>query len=347
VGVVAIPDTPKAKKEKAPNYAAVDSFRSETAQISAELAKRQQLLENSHAALADVDQRWYDARAVQAQEAYGASIIEESSRWQDAQQRLQQQYASAYDAAAGNHDLQFQLQMEYYTTREQLEQDHQTRLLQIENDRVNKQREYQSQVAAELLSFTQQQMSITTSAMQQAGMEHTGVYKTLFAMQKAAAIPSIIVSTEEAAAKALAAFPPPYSVGLAASVRAMGYASAGMVAGQAIAGLFDKGGYIPANQFGIVSELGDEFVNGTLVRGPANVTSRRDSENILARAAGASDSGGSGTVHITQHITVSGAGDAALQQAMKAAAQQGAKQGYQLVLDDVAKRGQIRRTMNV
>ncbi|MGS3146119.1 hypothetical protein ACB289_05855 [Aeromonas caviae] len=347
VGVVAIPDAPKApKKAKAPNYAAVDSFREETAQISRELAKRQALLENSNAALAGVDQQWYDARAAQAQEAYGASIIEEQSRWQDAQSRLQQQYASAYDAAAGNHELQMQLQMEQYGAREQLEQDHQARLLQIENDRVNKQREYQATVAAELLSFTQQQMSITTSAMQQAGMEHTGVYKALFAMQKAAAIPSIIVSTEEASAKALAAFPPPYSLGLAASVKAMGYASAGMVAGQAIAGMFDKGGYIPANQFGIVSELGDEFVNGTLVRGPANVTSRRDSAAILERAAG---QGGGGGVTIIQHISVSGAGDEALalacQQAAREGAAAGAKQGYQMVVEDVSGYGQIRRLM--
>ncbi|MGU5533802.1 hypothetical protein [Aeromonas caviae] len=347
VGVVAIPDAPKApKKAKAANYAAVDSFREETAQIARELSKRQELLENSNAALAGVDQRWYDARAVQAQEAYGASIIEEASRWQDAQARLQQQYASAYDAAAGNHELQMQLQMERYGAREQLEQDHQARLLQIENDRVNKQREYQATVAAELLSFTQQQMSITTSAMQQAGMEHTGVYKALFAMQKAAAIPSIIVSTEEASAKALAAFPPPYSLGLAASVKAMGYASAGMVAGQAIAGMFDKGGYIPANQFGIVSELGDEFVNGTLVRGPANVTSRRDSSAILERAAG---QGGGGGVTIIQHISVSGAGDEALalacQQAAREGAAAGAKQGYQMVVEDVSGYGQIRRLM--
>lgn len=349
VGTVVIPDAPKApKKAKAANYAAVDSFREETAQISRELAKRQALLENSNAALAGVDQRWYDARAVQAQEAYGASIIEESSRWQDAQARLQQQYASAYDAAAGNHELQMQLQMEQYGAREQLEQDHQSRLLQLENDRVNKQREYQATVAAELLSFTQQQMSITTSAMQQAGMEHTGVYKALFAMQKAAAIPSIIVSTEEASAKALAAFPPPYSLGLAASVKAMGYASAGMVAGQAIAGMFDKGGYIPANQFGIVSELGDEFVNGTLVRGPANVTSRRESSAILERAAG--QGGGGGGVNVIQYLTVSGAGDdalaAACQKAARDGAAAGAKQGYQMVIEDVGGYGQIRKMLS-
>ncbi|MGU5713967.1 hypothetical protein [Aeromonas taiwanensis] len=353
-GVAVIPGAMKApkapKKPKAVNYAAVDSFRVENKAIAAELDKRQQLLANSNQAMEGIDRDFYDARNVARIEQYGASIIEEQSRWQQAQQRLQQQYSQAYDAASANHDLQFQLQMEYHASREMLEQDHQSRLLQIENDRVNKQREYQSAVSAELLSFTQQSMSITTSALQQAGMEHSGIYKALFAMQKAAAIPSIIVSTEEAAAKALAAFPPPYSIGLSNSVRMMGYASAGMVAGQAIAGLFDKGGHIPANQFGIVSELGDEFVNGTLIKGPANVTSRRDSEAILARAAGKGSDGSDG-VTIIQHIAVSGAGDAALSAAMEQAArrgaQQGAQQGYQMVVQDVAGRGQIRRMLNV
>lgn len=348
VGVVAIPDAPKAsKKAKAANYAAVDSFREETAQIARELPKRQELLENSNAALAGVDQRWYDARAVQAQEAYGASIIEEASRWQDAQARLQQQYASAYDAAAGNHELQMQLQMERYGARELLEQDHQSRLLQIENDRVNKQREYQATVAAELLTFTQQQMSITTSAMQQAGMEQSALYKVLFAAQKAAAIPSMIVATEDAATKALGAVPAPYSIPLAASVKALGYASIGVVAGQTLAGMFDKGGYIPANQFGIVSELGDEFVNGTLVRGPANVTSRRESAAILDRAAGRGQSGEG--VTIIQHISVTGSGDEALANAMRSAAEQGAEAGakraYQMVVEDVSNYGQIRRVL--
>ena len=348
VGVVAIPDAPKAsKKAKAANYAAVDSFREETAQIARELSKRQELLENSNAALAGVDQRWYDARAVQAQEAYGASIIEEASRRQDAQARLQQQYASAYDAAAGNHELQMQLQMERYGARELLEQDHQSRLLQIENDRVNKQREYQATVAAELLTFTQQQMSITTSAMQQAGMEQSALYKVLFAAQKAAAIPSMIVATEDAATKALGAVPAPYSIPLAASVKALGYASIGVVAGQTLAGMFDKGGYIPANQFGIVSELGDEFVNGTLVRGPANVTSRRESAAILDRAAGRGQSGEG--VTIIQHISVTGSGDEALANAMRSAAEQGAEAGakraYQMVVEDVSNYGQIRRVL--
>jgi hypothetical protein len=134
---------------------------------------------------------------------------------------------------------------------------------------------------------------------------------------------------------------------LAASIKTMGYASAGIVAGQALAGMFDKGGYIPANQFGIVSELGDEFVNGTLVRGPANVTSRRESADILDRAAGRGQSGEGVTV--IQHISVTGSGDEALaaacRQAADEGARRGAREGYQMVVEDVSNYGQIRRVL--
>ena len=245
---------------------------------------------------------FYDARNVARIEQYGASVIEEG-------EPLATKPSSASSSSIRKPMMQrpltticnFQLQMEYHASREMLGRITSPALPQIENDRVNKQREYQSAVSAELLSFTQQSMSITTSALQQAGMEHSGIYKALFAMQKAAAIPPSSCQRKRPPprhwppSRLLTPLVCPTASGM------MGYASAGMVAGRAIAGLFDKGGHIPANQFGIVSELGDEsFVNGTLIKRPANVTSRRDSEAILARAAGKGGDGSDGVtiIHI-------------------------------------------------
>ncbi|HEM8507828.1 TPA: phage tail tape measure protein [Citrobacter koseri] len=61
--------------------------------------------------------------------------------------------------------------------------------------------------------------------------------------------------------------------------------------------------------------------------------------------------GGSGEIHITQHINVSGNGDAALKQAMQQAARQGAndgaKQARQDLLQDFQTRGQARRLLGV
>lgn len=82
------------------------------------------------------------------------------------------------------------------------------------------------------------------NVLKQAGLEQTALGKALFIANKAIAIAEIIVNTELAAAKALAMGPiigPPLAMG----IRVMGYASAGIVLGTAIASA--EGGYdIPA-----------------------------------------------------------------------------------------------------
>ena len=321
--------TKKETKPKEANYAAVDSFRDETTAIGQELEKRKALLQNSQQATSALEQQYRDQRAVDIQTQYGAEIIEEQTRYAKQQQALQEKYASAYDAAATNHDLQFALQQERYTALENLKQDHETRLLQAEVGRVGKQRAYQQQVAQELLSYTEQTMSITTSAMQNAGMEHTAVYKALFLAQKAAAIPAMIVSTEEAAAKALAAFPPPYSIGLSNAVRTMGYASIGIVAGQAIAGMAHDG----------IDNIPQE---GTwlLDKGERVVDSRTnaDLKDYLS-------SKGQGDVTIHQTMQITGNGDSALISAMRQAADLGARNGYMAVISDLKGNGAVRRLL--
>lgn len=82
--------------------------------------------------------------------------------------------------------------------------------------------------------------------MQKAGMEQTALGKAVFLASKALAIAEIIINTEVAAAKATAMFPV-YGVAIATGIRIAGYASAGMVAGMAIAEVSAEGGYdIPA-----------------------------------------------------------------------------------------------------
>lgn len=68
------------------------------------------------------------------------------------------------------------------------------------------------------------------------------------------------------------------------------------------AGAYDRGGVIPQDMLGIVSEYGDELVNGVLVRGAqggTRVTGREDTANII--------SGGGGS---PVNITVNGTGNA-------------------------------------
>lgn len=86
------------------------------------------------------------------------------------------------------------------------------------------------------------------------------------------------------------------SIGSIATIAAVGAAIAAM-----FAGLFDKGGHIPSGKFGIAGEYGPEFV-----KGPATVTSRVDTANILNRQA-ANDGGGRSVVfNDNRTINVSG-----------------------------------------
>lgn len=191
---------------------------------------------------------------------------------------------------------------------------------------------------ATMSGYMQSSLSTMTQALADAGAESNIVYKAMFAAQKAMAIPSMIVSTEEGATKALALGPVAGPIA-AGTIRALGYASIATVAGQAIAGLFDQGGLIPAGKSGIVGEFGPELVNG-----PAVVTSRKQT---MSKVASAKENAGSSKASPTQnmnfYINGNGVGDAALSQMLRQAARQGASMGYSEVLKDVSTRGNISR----
>lgn len=190
---------------------------------------------------------------------------------------------------------------------------------------------------ATMAGYMQSSLGTMTQALADAGEESNMVYKTLFAAQKAMAIPSMIVSTEEGATKALALGPVAGPIA-AGAIRALGYASIATVAGQAIAGLFDQGGLIPAGKSGIVGEFGPELVNG-----PAIVTSRKQTMSKVAAAQGGGGSGAPVTFspNMNFYINGTGVGDSQLRALLRDAANQGAQMGYHSVLSDVSNRGDI------
>lgn len=97
------------------------------------------------------------------------------------------------------------------------------------------------------------------SLLQQAGKERTGLAKALFLAERAIAVATIIMNTEVAAAKAGAQLGI-FGLPLAATIRATGYASAGLVAGQALATTFgggrQYGGYTTPGVMNRVNENG-------------------------------------------------------------------------------------------
>lgn len=178
--------------------------------------------------------------------------------------------------------------------------------------------------------------------IEQNAKEGSAIQKVAFAAQKGMAAAQAIIQAEAASMAALQA--PPVGLGpvagqaMAAQIKGMGYASAAVIAAQGFAGMFDNGGNIPSGQWGIVGEYGPE-----IVKGPANVTSRKDTAAMARNAM----SGGNGGLSITQYITVQGNGDQALISAMQEAARKGAQDGYNQVRQDFATNGSIRRIAGV
>ncbi|CCN69790.1 tape measure protein [Vibrio nigripulchritudo] len=163
------------------------------------------------------------------------AVTQEKAAYTERSILLSQSFQAAYDQAIGNQQLMDALEAEYFSNREALRAEHEMNLTDIAREAQEQRAQYQQKVAMDSLNFTQQQLSITTSFLRDAGEEQSGIYRALFAIQKMAAIPSMIISTEEAATKALTLGPVAGPIA-AASVRAMGYASVGIVTGQALAG---------------------------------------------------------------------------------------------------------------
>ena len=95
-------------------------------------------------------------------------------------------------------------------------------------------------------------ITATTGAVLQGMDEQSGAYKVLFAIQKAAQIAMTIANAEAAAAAITAREAPVLGLGAVAAgnfVRGIGYASAGIIAGTAIAGGRQEGG--PVNSTGM------------------------------------------------------------------------------------------------
>lgn len=187
-----------------------------------------------------------------------------------------------------------------------------------------------------MASYMSSSLGTITQAIADAGAQSNFIYKAMFAAQKAMAIPSMIVSTEEGATKALALGPVAGPIA-AMAIRTLGYAAIGTVAGQSIAGLFDQGGLIPSGKSGIVGEYGPE-----LVQGPAIVTSRKATMDKI------NGSGGGyqvvrPVVNQVFHLNGTGMGDSQLRAMLRQAAQQGGEIGYSNVLADVTSRGNISR----
>jgi len=114
-----------------------------------------------------------------------------------------------------------------------------------------------------------------------------GFQKSMFVMSQVMAAAMAVVNGISLGMKLAEAFPL-IAPAMIATGTGLGAAQAGAIMGVTIAGAFDNGGDIPYGQMGIVSEYGDELVNGQLIQGPARVTSRKDTAQLLKEGQGGS-----------------------------------------------------------
>jgi TP901 family phage tail tape measure protein len=105
--------------------------------------------------------------------------------------------------------------------------------------------------------------------------EQSEAYRVMFAASKAFAIADATMNMYTAISKAMA-FEGPMGWAQIGPVMASMSALIGQISSVNYAGAFDKGGIIPAGKWGIVGEYGPEIVSG-----PANVTSREKTAEIL------------------------------------------------------------------
>jgi hypothetical protein len=191
--------------------------------------------------------------------------------------------------------------------------------------------------------------SQSLDAISMAAEEGSTMQKAAFVAGKGMAAAQAIMQAELASVSTLAAYaaaaaaagpggPALLAAGTAqaASMKIMGYASAAIIAAQGFAGMFDNGGNIGSGQWGIVGENGPE-----IVKGPANVTSRKKTAALAASAVGGADGGTVVNNYITQNIQ--GNGDQALAEVVDRAT----KNALNEVQRDAATNGRIRKTLGV
>lgn len=143
-------------------------------------------------------------------------------------------------------NAQYEVFLSLLGTAEQDYEAHQQRMNEIQNAALQARYSAEKSVQTNILGLTSQVFGEIASTIEQAKGKESAAYKVAFLAAKGAAIAQAIIQTELAAVSALA--PPPLGLGPVAGagyaqvIRGLGYASVGIMAGQAIAG-FEKGGY--------------------------------------------------------------------------------------------------------
>ena len=197
----------------------------------------------------------------------------------DEQTDLQDSYREKLELLEKHHEDSLISEELYLQARQSLYNEYTTELTKQTQKKRGKNSFFSDKDLADIQSLTDGLDSMTDafSNLTQGMSESSATYRALFAIQKSFAVASATMNAIVAWTNALDE-KPFWPNGLAAYANAIALTTS--IIGQLRSvTMHDKGGYIPAGGLGIVGEYGPE-----LVRGPANVTSRRETAD-LARSA--------------------------------------------------------------
>ncbi|EPA0546270.1 hypothetical protein ACQZN4_001992 [Vibrio alginolyticus] len=149
--------------------------------------------------------------------AAGENAAREQERFAfaDRTEEMSQQFLSAYEAAAGNNDLQLELMAQHAQAQQTLWKEHQAILTEIEKKEAQARKVAQ---VAQLRNYSELFGSMADVAGAFAG-EQSGIFKGMFAVSKAFAIAESIIKIQQGLANA-ASLPFPANIPAMASVAA-------------------------------------------------------------------------------------------------------------------------------
>lgn len=239
------------------------------------------------------------------------------------------------------HKQQLDLQQELLDQKLINEQTYADRVAEINQTNNSRLQDIQAGYTSASLSMFSDLAGQSASLLAGMGKEGSAAYKMLFLASKAAAIAQAVINTELAATKAMAEGGMIFGIPAATAIRAVGYASVGLIAAQSIAGMAHDGiDRVPETGTWLLQK-GERVVT-------AQTSAKLDStlERVHQRQEERDAMVASSAFNYSPIVNVNGNPDDRTMVMMQNAVRQGAMQGYQMVVNHLASgQGQVSKAL--
>lgn len=219
-----------------------------------------------------------------------------------------------YESAIMREDDLFS-QQEYNERLLNLDKEYADKRAQVQNSTTTARLNAERAAQAQLLGLTGDVFGQIADKIAEAKGKESNAYKAAFIASKAAAIAQAVIQTELSATAALA--PPPIGLGPVAGlpysqvIRGLGYASVGLIAGQAIAG-FANGGPVSGPGTGRSDSIPAFLSNGEYVMPAQRTDQYRNELDAMRRGTFSADRQQSSAANVTIINNVSDVADVAI-----------------------------------